>query len=200
MWVCVCSRFAVTTTEAWSQNGKKRRERVCGWTVNVLQHSTVIPPMTSLSLNYFLFSSPMQPSLLTHTAIHVRSLQSFFQDLFWLKMHNPSLWKWWERHKGILYKLPNCKLMYYWWMKLWTETKQNVLTCHGAKPKELITVIVVGGTTPPHAVTPPVCGAVCVVTTTVEEGEVAQSPIGVPAQRRHDSWNQRQTSPFNAPI
>lgn len=67
------------------------------------------------------------------------------------------------------------------------------LTSHGTEPEELVGVIVVGGTTPFHAVTAPIRGAVAVVAPTVEEGEVAQASIGVPTSGCNDDWIGKRT-------
>lgn len=69
----------------------------------------------------------------------------------------------------------------------WART----LTGHGAESEALLRVVVVGGTAPPHAVPAPVRGAVGVVAAAVEEGEVAQGAVGVPASRYHNGWNFR---------
>lgn len=76
------------------------------------------------------------------------------------------------------------------------QTKQHTqtLTSHGAEPKVLLCVVVVSGTTPPHAITAPVSGAVSVVAATVEEGKVAQSAIGVSTYCCHNGWNEENTT------
>lgn len=61
------------------------------------------------------------------------------------------------------------------------------LTIHGAETKELVCVIVIGGTAPSHGITAPVRGALCVVAATVQEGEVAQGTIGVSTPCCHNS-------------
>lgn len=54
-----------------------------------------------------------------------------------------------------------------------------VLTSHGAESIHLLSVIVISSAAPSHAVSPPISGAVCVITTAIEEGEVAQGTVGV---------------------
>lgn len=65
----------------------------------------------------------------------------------------------------------------------------GTLTSHGAKSKELLCIIVVGGTTPPHAITTPIRGALCVVATAVEEGKVTEGAVGVSTSCRHNGWD-----------
>lgn len=65
----------------------------------------------------------------------------------------------------------------------------HTLTSHGAESKALLCVVVVGGTTPSHAITTAVRGAVGVVAAAVEEGEVAQGAVGVPTSCCHNGWN-----------
>lgn len=69
------------------------------------------------------------------------------------------------------------------------------LTGHGAESKLLLPVVVVGGPAPPHAIAATVGGAVGVVASVVQVGEVAQSPIGVSPSGRHQHWgtNQKQS-------
>ena len=72
---------------------------------------------------------------------------------------------------------------------VWNKHKAtHTLTSHGAESKALLCVVDVGGTTPPHAVTSPIRGAVSVVTAAVEEGEVAQAAVGVSTSCCHDGW------------
>lgn len=61
------------------------------------------------------------------------------------------------------------------------KSSAHTLTIHGAESKALVSVVVVGGATPPHAITTPIRGAVSVVASTVEEGEVTQGTVGVSA-------------------
>lgn len=53
------------------------------------------------------------------------------------------------------------------------------LTSHWAESIHLLSVIVISSAAPSHAISSPISGAVCVITTAVEEGEVAQGTIGV---------------------
>lgn len=65
---------------------------------------------------------------------------------------------------------------------------EHKLTSHGAESITLLSVIVVSCTTPSHAITAPVCGAVSVVAAAIEEGKVAQSAIGVATSCYHHGW------------
>lgn len=62
------------------------------------------------------------------------------------------------------------------------------LTSHGTESIHLLSVIVVSSAAPSHAISSPISGAVCVIATTVEEGEVAQSTIGVSANCCYNGW------------
>lgn len=53
------------------------------------------------------------------------------------------------------------------------------LTSHGAEPKLLVSIVVLSGSTPLHVVPPSLRSAVGVVAVVVQEGEVAQSTIGI---------------------
>lgn len=57
---------------------------------------------------------------------------------------------------------------------------------HGTEPKTLFLIIVCCGATPFHAVSTPICSAVGVVSAIVEEGELAQSAIGITASCCHN--------------
>lgn len=69
------------------------------------------------------------------------------------------------------------------------QKKKKILTRHGAKSKVLICVIAVCGTTPPHAITASIRGAVSVVTAAVEKGKVAEGTVGVPTKCCDNGWN-----------
>lgn len=69
------------------------------------------------------------------------------------------------------------------------QNRAHTLTSHRAESKALLRVVVVGGTTPPHAITASICGAVSVVAATVEEGEVAQGAVGVSTSCCHNGCN-----------
>lgn len=69
------------------------------------------------------------------------------------------------------------------------QSSTHTLTSHGAKSKALLCVVVVGGATPPHAITASVRGAIGVVAATVEEGEMAQAAVGVSTSCCHNGWN-----------
>lgn len=56
---------------------------------------------------------------------------------------------------------------------------RDALTSHGAESIHLLSVIVISSAAPSHAISSPISGAVCIITATVEEGEVAQGTIGV---------------------
>lgn len=72
---------------------------------------------------------------------------------------------------------------------LWSkQSSKPTLTSHGAESKELFCVVVMGGTTPSHAIAAPIRGAVGVVAATVEEGEVAQGTIGVSTSCCYNGW------------
>lgn len=53
------------------------------------------------------------------------------------------------------------------------------LTSHRAETKFLVSIIVLGGSTPLHVVSPSLRSTVSVVAVVVQEGEVAQSTIGI---------------------
>lgn len=53
------------------------------------------------------------------------------------------------------------------------------LTSHGAEPKLLVSIVVLSGSTPLHVVPASLGSAVGVVAVVVQEGEVAQSTIGI---------------------
>lgn len=53
------------------------------------------------------------------------------------------------------------------------------LTSHRAETKLLVSIIVRSGSTPPHVVPPSLRSTVSVVAVIVQEGEVAQSTIGI---------------------
>lgn len=57
------------------------------------------------------------------------------------------------------------------------------LTSHGAEAKLLVSIVVLCGPTPLHVVPASLGGAVGVVAVVVQEGEVAQSTIGIAAPR-----------------
>lgn len=70
-------------------------------------------------------------------------------------------------------------------MTLSTNQTKHTLTSHWTEPVALFCVVVVGGTAPPHAVPAPVGGALGVVLTAVEEGEVAEGAVGVSTSGHH---------------
>lgn len=54
-----------------------------------------------------------------------------------------------------------------------------ILTSHGAETKLLVSIVVLSGPTPLHVVPAPLGRTVGVVAVVVQEGEVAQSTIGI---------------------
>lgn len=76
-----------------------------------------------------------------------------------------------------------------WKKQFSTHTRTHTLTSHGAESIALLCVIVVGGTTPPHAITAPISGTFGVVASTVEEREVAQTAVGVSTSGYHNGCN-----------
>lgn len=64
----------------------------------------------------------------------------------------------------------------------------HTLTSHGAESKPLLRIIVMSGTAPSHAIPATISGAVGVVTTTVEEGEVTQGTVGVSTSCCYNGW------------
>ena len=60
-----------------------------------------------------------------------------------------------------------------------------LLTGHGTEAKTLLPIVVVGGSTPHHAIAASIGGAVCVVVTVIQEGELAQGTVGVPTSGCH---------------
>lgn len=72
---------------------------------------------------------------------------------------------------------------------LWRkQSSEPTLTSHGAESKQLVCVIVMGGTTPSHAIASPIRGAVGVVAATVEEGELAQGTVRVSTSCCYNGW------------
>lgn len=111
----------------------------------------------------------------------------------------------WKPSKTIVLKLckeeKNTQFLYI--IRHFTDkqsTHTHILTSHGAESKELLCVVVVGGTTPSHAITAAIGGAVGVVAATVEEREVAQATVGVSTSCYHNGWNREGDTTLDIPV
>lgn len=72
------------------------------------------------------------------------------------------------------------------------------LTSHGAEPKLLVSIIVLGGSTPLHVVPASLRSTVGVVAVVVQEGEVAQSTIGVATTCLDQNYKNKKKIDANA--
>lgn len=63
-----------------------------------------------------------------------------------------------------------------------------ILTSHRAEAKFLVSIIVLSGSTPLHVVSPSLRSTVSIVAVVVQEGEVAQSTVGIATTCLDQNW------------